>query len=101
MKATPMSSGIGVRYGKIETMTIDNNGVMASVIETVHNYETTKRINRYTAQLFATDRKHLIAELLKLADRLEEDGISDIAFSVKKRTSTDSPYKIELSWTCK
>lgn len=95
-----MSSNTGVRYGKIETMTIDDNGVMAAVIETVHNYEVTTKLYRYTAQVFADDRKHLIAEVLKLTDKLDTADVSSVSFEVEKR-NTGSPYKMQVCWTTK
>lgn len=91
------------RFGKLEFITTTFNGleVIETVeSETIHDYETTNKSTRSTVNVFAESRKQVLAEVLKLADKLGDDSVTDIAFECKKKTSR-SAYQLQVSWTSK
>lgn len=89
----------GIRYGKIESVQVEG-GLVVSIEETVHNYATTKKLQRYSQDVFGEDRKAVTAEVLKLIDKLSDDDVLAIAYECVKRTN-GSKFKMVVSWTVK
>jgi len=86
-----------IRFGRIDTITVDNDGITAITTQTIHDFATTNVRHRYTEQVFADTEKQMYAEALKLMDRLKADDVSEIAFSCAKREK-GSKYRMEVSW---
>ena len=92
-----MSSAI--RFGSTKIIHIQENQVITET-DVIHDFATAKSFKSYTQNVFAESRKQVLAEALKLIDRLDEDDIVDIAFGCAKQQS-NSKYKMEVSWTSK
>lgn len=88
-----------IRYGKLETITTDGI-TTTSHTETIHDYTPTNQFTKTTVNVFADSRKKLLAEVLKLTDKLNENDVTEIAFECSKR-NTGSPYKMCMSWVSK
>lgn len=92
-----------IRFGKLETLTTietDETTIVHSHTDTIHDYESTNTVVRSTMYIIADSRKRVLAEMLKLADKLNEDSVSEIAFECSKRNN-GSPYKMSVSWVSK
>lgn len=88
-----------IRFGKLDTITISGDTTIIEH-ETIHDYTPTVRKTMTTLSVFPDSRKQVIAELLKLVDRLDHDDVSEIAFECGKRNN-GSPYKMSVSWVSK
>lgn len=88
-----------IRFGTLEFITMDGE-IEVTESDTIHDYETTNKLVRRTHNVFAESRKQVLAEVLKLADKLNDDSVTDIAFECKKKTSR-SAYQLSVSWTSK
>ncbi len=89
----------GLRYGKIESVTVDGDTII-SIEETVHDYATTTKLQRYSQNVFGESKKDVIAESLKLIDKLSDDTVIHIGYECSKKPS-GSKYKMVVSWTVK
>lgn len=88
-----------IRFGKLETITTDGITTVTQ-FETIHDYTPTVSLTKTTVNVFADNKKKVLAEILKLADKLNEDSVSEIAFECGKRNN-GSPYKMSVSWVSK
>lgn len=88
-----------IRYGKVAVIT-DLGDYIQSEEDTIHDYLPTTKLYRNMARVFADSRKQVLAEVLKLADRLSEDNVTDIAFTCCKKAN-GSKYQMEVTWTSK
>lgn len=92
-----------IRFGRIETettMQIDGNFQTVTHQETIHDYTPTNTTVKTTVNVFADSRKKVLAEILKLADKLNDDSVTEVAFECGKRNN-GSPYKMSVSWVSK
>lgn len=93
------SSMTGIRYGRIAIIT-DKGDYLQSEEETIHDYLPTTKLYRNMARVFADNRKQVLAEVLKLVDKLNEDNVTDIAFTCCKKAK-NSQFQMEVTWTSK
>lgn len=92
-------SSTAIRFGSTKIITIEGTQTVTET-DVIHNFATAKSFKCYTQNVFAESRKQVLAEALKLIDRLDEDDIVDVAFGCAKQQS-NSKYKMEVSWTSK
>jgi hypothetical protein len=92
-------SSTAIRFGKLETITTDGITTVTE-FESIHDYTPTVQLTKTTVNVFADNKKKVLAEILKLADKLNEDSVSEIAFECGKRNN-GSPYKMSVSWVSK
>lgn len=93
-------SSTAIRFGKLESITTDGITTVTQ-FQKIHNYETAIQMTKTTIDIMADNRKKVLAEVLKLADKLNEDNICEIAFECKKRVDNAVPYKMSVSWVSK
>lgn len=86
-----------IRFGTLEFITMEGD-IEVTESETIHDYDTTARLTRRTHSVFAESRQQVLAEVLKLADKLNDDGVTDISFECKKKKA-GSAYQLAVSWT--
>lgn len=89
----------GIRYGKIESVQIDGDMII-SVEETIHDFSTTTKLQRYSQNVFGESRKQVTAEALKLIDKLSDEDVLTIAYDCAKKNN-GSKFKMVVSWTVK
>ena len=92
-------SSTAIRFGSTKIITIEGSQTVTET-DVIHDFATAKSFKCYTQNVFAESRKQVLAEALKLIDRLDEDDIVDVAFGVAKQAN-NSRYKMEVSWTSK
>lgn len=88
-----------IRFGEVTTITIHGEQTVTET-DVIHDFTTAKHFRRCTQSLFGENEKQVLAECLKLLDKLKDDDIVDVTFSCAKKQS-NSKYKMEVSWTSK
>lgn len=95
-----MTNTTRIRYGQIETITIDGSSSVTQS-DTIYNYETTTKLTSYTSGIFVDSDKQVLAEVLKLMDKIKDEDVVSIAFDCTKKPKSEKPFQMKVCWTVK